>query len=118
MTLLRGLNSREGVKKVVGGGGVGMVDGDGVSMVGERLVGDVSRDALVEKKCEKSTDTGARGVVMVDGVDISSIPLRTLRSRITIIPQVCRYFYQPIKNSFKYFIINSSILFYFQNPQT
>jgi len=35
----------------------------------------------------------AEGSILVDDVDISNIGLHTLRSRLTIIPQVTIYFY-------------------------
>jgi ABC-type transport system involved in Fe-S cluster assembly fused permease/ATPase subunit len=32
---------------------------------------------------------GAAGCIEIDGIDIATVPLQTLRSRISIIPQVC-----------------------------
>ena len=40
---------------------------------------------------------GAAGCIEIDGIDIATVPLQTLRSRISIIPQVrcARYYYPP-----------------------
>jgi len=44
----------------------------------------------------------AEGSILFDGVDISNIGLYTLRSRLTIIPQVTIYFYSIDRKINKY----------------
>lgn len=59
----------------------------------------------------------AEGTIIVDGIDISNIGLHTLRSRLTIIPQVCIVDFKidyKLNNLItkKLLLIGSSIIFW------